>query len=164
MTTIPLGISPRLGRQDYLLVLGHGFAHNLDMAEIVQFVHNGASRVSPQVLKGVHRKLPFLKVEFATINAPKFPHLVDQLEFLADLVEDFVDGEADEVPYMTIAAAAFALIYAHRQLDLIPNSVPDLGHADDSGVVRAVLMEHERVLSDYAAKHHINWERVTVNA
>ena len=134
------------------------------MAEIAEFVHSGASRITPQVLKGVHRKLPYLKVEFATINAPKFPHLVDQLEFLADVVEDFADGQADDLPYMTIAAAAFALIYAHRQLDLIPNSIPDIGHADDSAVVRAVLIEHERVLSDYAAKHRVNWGRVTVKA
>ena len=134
------------------------------MAEIAEFVHNGASRITPQVLKGVHRKLPYLKVEFATINAPKFPHLVDQLEFLADVVEDFADGKADDLPYITIAAAAFALIYAHRQLDLIPNSIPDIGHADDSAVVRAVLIEHERVLSDYAANHHINWARVTLRA
>jgi uncharacterized membrane protein YkvA (DUF1232 family) len=134
------------------------------MSEIAQFVHNGASRITPQVLKGVHRKLPYLKAEFATINAPKFPHLVDQLEFLSNVVEDFADGQSDEIPYITIAAATFALIYAHRQLDLIPNSIPEIGHADDSAVVRTVLMEHERVLSDYAAKHNINWTRVTVRA
>jgi uncharacterized membrane protein YkvA (DUF1232 family) len=134
------------------------------MSEIAQFVHTGASRITPQVLKGVHRKLPFLKVEFATINAPKFPHLVDQLEFLADVVEDFADGQADDLPYFTVAAATFALIYAHRQLDLIPNSIPEIGHADDSAVVRTVLIEHERVLSDYATKHRINWARVTVRA
>ncbi|MCI0541595.1 MAG: DUF1232 domain-containing protein, partial [Verrucomicrobiales bacterium] len=111
------------------------FAHNSGMSEISQFVHNGASKITQQVLDGVHRKLPFLKVEFATINAPKYPHLVDQLEFLADVVEDFADGHAEDLPFYTIAAATFALIYAHRQLDLIPNSIPEIGHADDSAVV-----------------------------
>lgn len=131
------------------------------MSEIVQFVRHGASRITPRVLKGIHKKLPFLKVEFATIHAPKYPHLVDQLEFLADVVEDFAEGAAEDLPYVTVAGAAFALVYAHRQLDLIPDSVPEFGHADESSVVRAVLIEHEKVLSDHAARHGLNWVKVT---
>ena len=133
------------------------------MSEIAQFVRHGASQITPRVLKGVHKKLPFLKVEFATIHAPEYPHLVDQLEFLADVVEDFAEGAADDLPYVVIASAVFALVYAHRQTDLIPDSIPEFGHADDSGVVRAVLIEHERVLSNYAAKNHYNWTKISVN-
>ncbi len=113
-------------------------------------------------MRGVHKKLPILKVEFAQINAPKYPHLVDQLEFLANVVEDWADGSADELPYVTIASAIFALVYAHRQFDLIPNWVPDFGHADDSAVVRAVLIENERVLATYASKSGVSWSKITV--
>lgn len=113
-------------------------------------------------MRGVHKKLPLLKVEFAQINAPKFPHLVDQLEFLANVVEDWAEGSADEIPYVTIAGAIFALCYAHRQTDLIPDSIPDWGHLDDSSVVRAVLIEHERVLAGYAAKIGMSWSKITV--
>jgi len=134
------------------------------MSEIAQFLHRGAGRITPRILKGIHKKLPLLKVEFATINAPKYPHLVDQLEFLADVVEDFTEGEADELPLVTVANAAFALVYAHRQHDLIPDSIPEFGHADDSGVVRAVLIEHERVLGDYAAARGMNWAKITIKA
>ena len=132
------------------------------MSETAQFVHRGTSRITPRVLEGIHRKLPFLKVEFATINAPKFPHLVDQLEFLADVVEDFTEGAADDVPYVTAASAAFALVYAHRQFDLIPDSDPEYGHADDSAVVRTVLIEHERYLAEYAVKRGMTWAKITV--
>jgi uncharacterized membrane protein YkvA (DUF1232 family) len=132
------------------------------MSEIVQFVHHGAGRITPRILKRVHKKLPMLKVEFATINAPKFPHLVDQLNFLADVVEDFAEGADEDLPYVTVANAAFALIYAHRQFDLIPDTVPDVGRADESSVVRAVLIEHERVLADFASKHGLNWSRITL--
>jgi uncharacterized membrane protein YkvA (DUF1232 family) len=133
------------------------------MSEIARFVHHGAARITPRVLKGVHKKLPFLKVEFAGINAPQFPHLVDQLEFLANVVEDFAEGAGEDLPFVTVAAAAFALIYAHRQMDLIPDTIPEFGHADDSGVVRTVLIEHERVLSGYAAAHDVVWANITVN-
>lgn len=132
------------------------------MPEIAKFVHNGAARITQKILRGVHKKLPLLKVEFAQINAPRFPHLVDQLEFLADVVEDFAEGAAEDMPLVTIASATFALIYAHRQMDLIPDSVPEFGHADDSGVVRAVLIEHERFLSNYAAKRGISWAKISV--
>jgi uncharacterized membrane protein YkvA (DUF1232 family) len=132
------------------------------MGEIAKFAHHGAASITPKVLKGVHKKLPFLKLEFAEINAPKYPHLVDQLEFLADLVEDFAEGILEDVPYTTVAAATFALIYAHRQFDLIPDTVPDYGHADDSGVVRSVLIENEKILAEYAQKRGIAWERISI--
>src|SRR4051812_30341541 len=133
------------------------------MSEIAKFVSHGASKITPAILRGVHKKLPLLKVEFAQINAPRFPHLVDQLEFLANVVEDFIEGTADEIPFCVLAASTFALIYAHRQTDLIPDSIPEWGHADDSSVVRAVLIEHERVLSDYAQKVGSSWSKITVN-
>ena len=63
------------------------------MSEIVEFVHHGAAQITPKILRGVHKKLPFLKMEFTQIDAPKYPHLVEQLEFLADVVEDFADGK-----------------------------------------------------------------------
>ncbi|MEW6305245.1 MAG: hypothetical protein AB1705_17345 [Verrucomicrobiota bacterium] len=132
------------------------------MPEIVKFVHHGASQITPRILAGVHKKLPMLKVEFAQINAPKYPHLVDQLEFLADVVEDFAEGADQDVPFTSIAGAVFALVYAHRQYDLIPDSVPDIGHADDSSVVRAVLIEHERAFANYATRHGISWSKITV--
>jgi uncharacterized membrane protein YkvA (DUF1232 family) len=132
------------------------------MSEIAKFVQHGASRITPHIMRGVHKKLPLLKVEFAQINAPKYPHLVDQLEFLSNVVEDFLEGTAEEIPLVTVAGAAFALIYAHRQMDLIPDSVPEWGHADDSSVVRAVLIEHERVLATYASKIGMSWSKITV--
>lgn len=134
------------------------------MAEIVKFVHRGASRITPRILGRVHKKLPMLKVEFAQIHAPHYPHLVNQLEFLANLVEDFAEGADTDVSYSAVAGAVFALIYAHRQFDLIPDDVPVLGHADDSSVVRAVLMENEKAFGDYATRHSMNWQAITVKA
>ena len=132
------------------------------MSEILKFVHHDTAQITPKILKGVHKKLPFLKIEFAQINAPKYPHLVEQLEFLAAVLEDFAEGADEHVPYVTAAGAAFALVYAHRQFDLIPDRDPEFGRADDSSVVRAVLIEHEKVFADYAARHDMNWTKITL--
>ncbi len=110
-------------------------------------------------MKGVYKKLPFLKLKFAELDDPRYPHLSDQLEFLADVVEDFGEGVEDDLPYTTVAGATFALVYAHRQMDLIPDTVPEFGHADDSAVVRAVLIENEKPLAAYAARHKLKFDK-----
>jgi uncharacterized membrane protein YkvA (DUF1232 family) len=134
------------------------------MPEITKFVRHGGARITPKILKGIHKKLLLLKMEFAQINAPKYPHLVEQLGFLANVVEDFAEGADPDIPYITAAEAAFALAYAHRQMDLIPDWNEEFGRADDSAVVRAVLIEHERVLADFAQRHRLNWTKITVHA
>ena len=132
------------------------------MGEIAEFVRRGSAKITPRVLDRIYKNLPMLKLEFAEIDEPNVPHLSEQLDLLADLVEDFAEGVVEEIPFATVAAAAFALIYAHRQFDLIPDSIPGIGHADDSAVVRAVLIEHERFLSEYAAKAGKEWMEITV--
>ncbi len=133
------------------------------MAEFVRFVNNGASLITPAVVEHVIRQVPVWKAEFTQIEAPRFPHLVDQLEFLADVVEDCYEGVYKEMPYFAMAEAVFALTYAHREVDIIPDSIVDLGHADDSSVVRAVIMQNERAFEKYAKSQGINWQRITAD-
>jgi len=124
-------------------------------------VIHGAAQVTPSTLDKVLRSLPMWMVEFAQINAPHFPHLVNQLEFLADLVEDVAEGVYKELPYSALAAAVFAITYAHKKTDLIPDHVPIMGHADDSSVARAVLILHEKSLARYAEATEVDWETIT---
>jgi len=133
------------------------------MSETAKFVHHGAANITPNILKSVHKRLPFLKLKFNELDDPAYPHLSDQLEFLANVVEDFAEGVEEDLPYVTAAAAVFALLYADRQIDLIPDSIPEFGHADDSAVVRTVLLEHEKVLTAYAERHQMKWDAVTLN-
>ena len=75
------------------------------MAELAEFVRSKSGKINNEILKRVYKKLPMLKLEFAQLHAPNFPHLIPQLQFLANVVEDFVDGKADEIPLVTIAGA-----------------------------------------------------------
>jgi uncharacterized membrane protein YkvA (DUF1232 family) len=132
------------------------------MSETAKFTHHGTAAITPNVLKSVHKKLPYLKLKFNELNDPAYPHLSDQLEFLANVIEDFAEGVEDDMPYVTAASAVFALLYADRQFDLIPDAIPQFGHADDSAVVRTVLIENEKVLSAYAERHKLKWNAVTL--
>ena len=131
------------------------------MSEIVKFVNNGATSITPAIAEKVLRQLPQWKLEFTQISAPLFPHLVDQLEFLADSVEDAVEGAYKELPYCAIAQAVFALVYSHKKVGVIPDSILNLGYADDSSVVRAVLIQNEKAFAIYAGAQGRDWQRIT---
>jgi uncharacterized membrane protein YkvA (DUF1232 family) len=131
------------------------------MSEIVNFVNHGAASVTPAVAEKVLRQLPQWKLEFTQIYAPLFPHLVDQLEFLADAVEDSAEGAYKDLPYVALAQAVFALIYAHKKVGIIPDSVLNLGRADDSSIVRAVLIQNEKAFAIYAATQNFEWSKIT---
>ncbi|HEX4645621.1 MAG TPA: hypothetical protein VH598_08425 [Verrucomicrobiae bacterium] len=131
------------------------------MSEIVNFLNHGAASVTPAVAEKVLRQLPQWKLEFTQIYAPLFPHLVDQLEFLADAVEDSAEGAYRDLPYVALAQAVFALIYAHKKVGIIPDSVLNLGRADDSSIVRAVLIQNEKAFAIYAASQNFDWSKVT---
>ena len=131
------------------------------MSEIVKFVNNGAASITPAIADKVLRQLPQWKLEFTQISAPKFPHLFDQLEFLADAVEDAMEGAYKDLPFITIAQATFALVYAHKKMGIIPDSLLDLGRADDSSVVRAVLIQNEKVLAVYAGVQGVDLKKIT---
>jgi hypothetical protein len=131
------------------------------MPEIVEFVNRGATTVTPAVVEKVLRSLPQWRLEFTQIHEPLFPHLGEQLEFLANAVEDFAEGAYKELPYCAIAQATFALIYAHKKVGIIPDAVLNLGRADDSSVVRAVLIPNEKAFAIYAASQDLDWSKIT---
>jgi uncharacterized membrane protein YkvA (DUF1232 family) len=131
------------------------------MSDIAKFVNRGAASITPSLAEKVLRHLPQWKLEFTQINAPRFPHLVDQLEFLADAVEDAVEGAYKELPYLGVAQAVFALVYAHKKTGMLPDTVLELGRADDSSVVRAVLIQNEKDFAIYAGKQGVDWRKIT---
>src|SRR6202451_3820243 len=131
------------------------------MSEIANFLNRGAASISPAIMEKVLRQLPQWKLEFTQIYAPLFPHLVDQLEFLADAVEDTGEGVYTDLPYFALAEAVFALLYAHKKVGIIPDTVLNLGRADDSSIVRAVLVTNEKAFATYAAARDVEWSKIT---
>ena len=134
------------------------------MSEIAKFVNRGSATITPAMADNVLRHLPQWKLEFTQINAPKFPHLVDQLEFLADAVEDATEGAYKELPFVAVAQSVFALVYAHKKTGIIPEGVLELGGADNSSVVRAVLIQNEKAFAIYAGTQGVDWRKITSEA
>ena len=131
------------------------------MSEFASYVNHGAAKVTMSMVKRVARQLPDWKLEFTQIAAPQFPHLIDQLEFLADAVEDFAEGAYRDLPLYTAAQAVFAITYAHKKVDIIPDLIPNTGRADDSSVVRAVIIQNEKAFAAYAEWSGLDWSKIT---
>jgi hypothetical protein len=131
------------------------------MPEIVDFVNHAAASITPAITDKVLRALPQWKLEFTQIYEPLFPHLGAQLDFLANAVEDSAEGAYKDLPFSAIAQATFALIYSHKKMGIIPDAVLNLGRADDSSVVRAVLIQNEKAFAIYAASQDMDWTKVT---
>ena len=134
------------------------------MSEIVKFVNHGAASITPAMAAKTLHHLPQWKLEFTQIHAPKFPHLVDQLEFLADAVEDAMEAAYKDLPFVAVAQAVFALVYAHKKIGVVLDSGLELGGADNSSVVRAVLIQNEKAFAIYAGKQGVDWRQITSQA
>jgi hypothetical protein len=46
-------------------------------------------------------------------------------------------------------------------MNLLPDTVMEMGRADDSSVVRAVLIQNEKEFAIYAGKQGVDWRRIT---
>ncbi|MGA8479624.1 MAG: DUF1232 domain-containing protein [Chthoniobacterales bacterium] len=105
--------------------------------DLHQFILDGARRITPRYVSKLVRHLP--EIRLVATQVAEFPQLTDQVEFLAELIEDFHSGLNQDVPYTAIAEAAFALSYLRKGVDIIPDRIPDIGYADDAAIITAVF-------------------------
>jgi uncharacterized membrane protein YkvA (DUF1232 family) len=110
--------------------------------DLHQFILDGARRVTPRYVGRLVRHLP--EIRLMATQVAEFPHLADQVEFLAELIEDFHSGLNQDVPYTAIAEAAFALSYLRKGADIIPDRIPDIGYADDAAIITSVFETYKK--------------------
>ena len=115
--------------------------------ELQQFILDGARSITPARLERLVRQLP--EVRLAVSQVAEFPHLGDQVGFLAELIEDFYSGLSPDIPYTAIAEAAFALSYLRKAIDIVPDAVSGLGYADDAAIVTAVFENYKQVFLEH---------------
>jgi uncharacterized membrane protein YkvA (DUF1232 family) len=48
-----------------------------------------------------------------------------------------------------------------KEADIIPDSVAEIGYADDSLIVRIVLSRHQDVFRDYCRFRKIRWSKIS---
>jgi uncharacterized membrane protein YkvA (DUF1232 family) len=128
------------------------------VTSIFEYIEQGAALLTSENLGDLRTELPLLNLQLAAIEAPQFPRLQQQLKLLADFFEDTADGVFPAGSEASRKESAYALQYAAKETDLIPDFVPDIGYADDSFIVRTVLRRHQDVFRDYCRFRQIRWE------
>jgi uncharacterized membrane protein YkvA (DUF1232 family) len=134
------------------------------MNSIHEFVIRGGQSITAGRMDAFQRELPLLKVKAETADTPGLPHLRAQTLFLVRYAEDVLEGVYPCSDLTAIAETVFALDYLLKDVDIIPDSVPETGLTDDSLVLRAVLAGHETEFREFAEKTGLNFSAVTIDA
>lgn len=66
----------------------------------------------------------------------KFKH---QINLLFSMLKDYKNKKYTSVPWLSIAAITFALLYLLNPLDLVPDFIPLIGYIDDASVIGITL-------------------------
>ena len=128
---------------------------------IFEYLENRAALLRAIHLEDLLRELPLLRIQFAGMVSPRFPHLGPQLKLLSEFFEDSGNGAFAGVSPAVRREVALALRYAAKNTDV---GVKETGYADDSHIVRAVLRRHQDVFREYCAFRKISWPKITGTA
>ncbi|GMV19631.1 MAG: DUF1232 domain-containing protein [Polyangiaceae bacterium] len=75
--------------------------------------------------------------------------LTNQVRLLLDLVDDYWEGRYREVRWYSLAIAVAAALYFLSPSDLIPDTLPGIGHIDDVLIMALALRLLRRELAAY---------------
>ncbi|MGB2082522.1 MAG: YkvA family protein [Psychrobacter sp.] len=73
----------------------------------------------------------------------------DDLMLFMSLVKDYYKGDYRKIPFKTISAGAIGALYVLNPIDLIPDSIPFIGHIDDALVLKFCLKQARKDLQKY---------------
>jgi hypothetical protein len=132
------------------------------VGSISEYVEKRAALLTPEHLDELRAELPLLNVQFAVTTVRQFPHLQQQLKLLTDFLEDTVDGVFPAGSEASRKETAFALHYMAKEADIILDSVPEIGYADDSLIVRTVLSRHQDIFRDHCQFLKIHWSKISL--
>ena len=116
------------------------------------FVEHGACLLSPAETASLQQNLPDLRCKIATLHA-EHPLLSRQLAFLLS----FYEADPPNLPGKVRSETIFALLYAAKEEDLVPDAEPGAGYLDDAAVAESVLSRHGEIFALHCDYHRIDW-------
>lgn len=85
-------------------------------------------------------------------NAGMLKKYAEMCRLMFCLLNDYRRGRYRQVPWLTIAAISFTLLYVWNPFDMVPDFIPLLGYVDDLSVLTLGLNFMETDLHSY-----VNW-------
>lgn len=115
------------------------------------FVKNGASGVTQEEVRKVVDNAEEIKKK---AEGPLAKYL-EVITLLIAMVKDYFTGGYREIPWFTVAAATFGLLYILTPLDLVTDLIPLVGLLDDALVLGICVRMVEEDLEKYKAWKNI---------
>jgi uncharacterized membrane protein YkvA (DUF1232 family) len=113
-----------------------------------EFISKESQKVTDKDLATVVNRSGDIEKKF--VSGGPLHRFVEDGQLLLKVVRDYWTGRYRQLPFGTIAAVAFTLIYVLDPFDLVPDFLPIIGQVDDAAVVAACLLLVERDLRSYA--------------
>ncbi len=124
--------------------------------DLERFVEQGCRLLKTEDHAGLACEMAGVREKIATLRV-EHPLLGRQLSFLADLIE----SDPSSLPEKARNEAAFALLYAAKDMDLMPDDIPGVGYLDDAEITEIVLSRNSGIFERYCIDHGIEWEAVS---
>ena len=124
-----------------------------------RFVEHGGRMLGPVEARGLADGFDDLREKISDVRRAH-PLLARQLEFLAGFFEANPPHASDAVRNETI----FALLYAAKDMDMMPDDMPEVGYLDDAAVTESVLWRHGNVFEEYCATRNLEWSALKPEA
>ena len=117
-----------------------------------RFVEQGGRLLGSEEAASLAGEFPALREKINALRT-ELPLFARQLEFLAGFFESDTAKQTEQARNET----AFALLYAVKDNDMMPDTVPGVGYLDDAAVTKVVLSRHADVFERHCTVHGIAW-------
>ncbi len=115
----------------------------LQRSDIRTILYEVANQLAPADVVALLAHERDFRKRAAGLGAADVHALGAQLSLALDCLRDHVGGACPQIPYYTISLLAAAVSYFARELDVIPDFLPQVGRLDDA-VVMALAFQLAR--------------------
>lgn len=103
-------------------------------------------KIDENYIEGERKKIEEKDINHALTNEEEIKKKVSrlgkfkqQINLLFSMLKDYKNKKHTSVPWLSIAAITFALLYLLNPLDLVPDFIPLIGYIDDASVIGITL-------------------------
>lgn len=110
-----------------------------------EYVKKNAKKFSEKELDSIFENKNLLQEK-----AGKIAQLKEKFSLLFQLLKDYRTKKYTQIPWKSVAAIGFTLLYVINPLDVVPDFIPFIGYLDDASVLTIALQLVKNDLDAYA--------------
>ncbi len=112
------------------------------------FLQSGAASITHEDIEGILAKEDEFRTKFQKGPLRK---LWNDFTTLFSMIKDYVKGNYRHIPWWSVSAIAFSLLYTLSPVDLIPDVIPGIGLTDDAALISLCVMMVREDIHAYQA-------------